>query len=252
MQPALQKAAIALHRAVARSRPLCAAEPSTRSTSTSARGQSAARSTSEWHERTTILPRGPRQTTEATAAQGKKKKPTGFFGKFHAWFEHRFDKLRDGYHHRLDSALHHRWLFAIIFLALCLGSLVLVPFLGQDFFPTVDAGPVQAPHPRQDRHAHRGDRQALPTRSRTSIRQDHSRRRTSTAFSTTSACPTAASISPTRTPASSARPTATSRSRSSRATSRRPITSANCASSCRRNFPARSSCSSRPTSSTRS
>ena len=70
----------------------------------------------------------------------KKPEPKTIFGKFHAWFEHHFENMRDGYHRRLDSAMHHRWVFALIFLALCLGSLVLVPFLGQDFFPTVDAG----------------------------------------------------------------------------------------------------------------
>jgi multidrug efflux pump subunit AcrB len=70
----------------------------------------------------------------------EEEEPKGFFGKFHAGFERRFHKVRDGYHTRLDSALHHHWLFAIIFLFLCLGSLILIPFLGQDFFPTVDAG----------------------------------------------------------------------------------------------------------------
>jgi multidrug efflux pump subunit AcrB len=70
----------------------------------------------------------------------EKKEPTNIFGKFQAGFEHRFENLREGYHSKLDSALHHRWLFAVIFLALCLCSLALIPFLGQDFFPTVDAG----------------------------------------------------------------------------------------------------------------
>jgi multidrug efflux pump subunit AcrB len=48
--------------------------------------------------------------------------------------------VRDGYGDLLGRALHHRGLFVIIFLGLCLGSMCLVPFLGQDFFPTVDAG----------------------------------------------------------------------------------------------------------------
>jgi multidrug efflux pump subunit AcrB len=74
------------------------------------------------------------------AKKREKKEPTTLLGKFQAGFEHRFEKVRDGYHRRLDSALHHRWLFAAIFLFLCLGSLILVPFLGQDFFPSVDAG----------------------------------------------------------------------------------------------------------------
>jgi multidrug efflux pump subunit AcrB len=70
--------------------------------------------------------------------EGDEKK--GFFGRFQAGFERGFNRVREGYHSRLDSALSHRWLFAIIFLSLCLASLLLIPFLGQDFFPTVDAG----------------------------------------------------------------------------------------------------------------
>src|SRR5207244_12893732 len=34
----------------------------------------------------------------------------------------------------------HRLLFAALFLAFAVGSWLLVPFLGQDFFPSVDAG----------------------------------------------------------------------------------------------------------------
>ena len=65
---------------------------------------------------------------------------TGFLGGFQKKFEHGFERLREAYTRTLDRALERHWLFAIIFLALCLGSMVLVPFLGQDFFPTVDAG----------------------------------------------------------------------------------------------------------------
>jgi multidrug efflux pump subunit AcrB len=65
---------------------------------------------------------------------------TGFFGQIHHGFEAGFHRVRDGYGDLLGSALRHRGLFAIIFLGLCLGSMCLVPFLGQDFFPTVDAG----------------------------------------------------------------------------------------------------------------
>src|SRR5438132_5541411 len=55
-------------------------------------------------------------------------------------FEHGFDRLRTGYHNLLGTILTRRVAFAVVFLALCAGTWVLVPFLGQDFFPTVDAG----------------------------------------------------------------------------------------------------------------
>jgi multidrug efflux pump subunit AcrB len=64
----------------------------------------------------------------------------GLFWKFHQSFEAGFHRLREAYNGFLERALGLRWLFVIIFLGLCGGSMSLVPFLGQDFFPTVDAG----------------------------------------------------------------------------------------------------------------
>jgi multidrug efflux pump subunit AcrB len=55
-------------------------------------------------------------------------------------FESGFDRLRTGYHDLLGKILTRRVAFAVVFLALCAGSWILVPFLGQDFFPAVDAG----------------------------------------------------------------------------------------------------------------
>ncbi|MGB7585331.1 MAG: efflux RND transporter permease subunit, partial [Terriglobales bacterium] len=56
-------------------------------------------------------------------------------------FEQAFERLREGYRRWLDRCLHHRALFLTSFFAACLASLVfLIPWLGQDFFPTVDAG----------------------------------------------------------------------------------------------------------------
>jgi multidrug efflux pump subunit AcrB len=58
-------------------------------------------------------------------------------------FERGFDRLRTSYHDLLGTILTHRLVFAVVFLALCAGSWILVPFLGQDFFPAVDAGSFQ-------------------------------------------------------------------------------------------------------------
>jgi multidrug efflux pump subunit AcrB len=70
----------------------------------------------------------------------KEKKSRGFFGWIHHKFESGFDRFRHGYTGLLGRALDFKWIFAIIFLACCAGSMFLIPFLGQDFFPTVDAG----------------------------------------------------------------------------------------------------------------
>jgi multidrug efflux pump subunit AcrB len=56
-------------------------------------------------------------------------------------FETGFERFRQGYRGVLNRCLHHRKAFLIAFFAACLGSLaLLVPWLGQDFFPRVDAG----------------------------------------------------------------------------------------------------------------
>jgi multidrug efflux pump subunit AcrB len=70
----------------------------------------------------------------------KQEKKRGFLASLQHKFDEGFNRLREAYTQTLAGALEHHWLFAIIFLALCLGSMALIPFLGQDFFPTVDAG----------------------------------------------------------------------------------------------------------------
>jgi multidrug efflux pump subunit AcrB len=56
-------------------------------------------------------------------------------------FESVFESLRNGYRGVLERCLHHRRAFLLAFFAACLGSIsVIVPWLGQDFFPAVDAG----------------------------------------------------------------------------------------------------------------
>jgi multidrug efflux pump subunit AcrB len=48
--------------------------------------------------------------------------------------------MRGRYRSGLEWTLHHRAFFATVFLAFCVGTFALVPFLGRDFFPAVDAG----------------------------------------------------------------------------------------------------------------
>ena len=66
--------------------------------------------------------------------------PKTFFGRYQRAFEHRFEAFRCGYYQLLETTLEHRKLFAACFLAFCVVSLGLVFFLGEDFFPSVDAG----------------------------------------------------------------------------------------------------------------
>ncbi len=56
-------------------------------------------------------------------------------------FDSSFEAFRNGYRGLLERCLHHRRAFLMTFFAACLGSLaIIVPWLGQDFFPSVDAG----------------------------------------------------------------------------------------------------------------
>jgi multidrug efflux pump subunit AcrB len=58
-------------------------------------------------------------------------------------FEIGFEKFREGYRAVLRQCLAHRALFPLGFLALCLCSFALLPWLGEDFFPSADAGQIK-------------------------------------------------------------------------------------------------------------
>ncbi|MDQ1386682.1 MAG: hypothetical protein QOF56_136 [Acidobacteriaceae bacterium] len=66
--------------------------------------------------------------------------PKSFLGRFQRGFERKFEDFRRGYEQLLETTLEHRGIFVLCFLAFCLLSLGLFMFLGQDFFPQVDAG----------------------------------------------------------------------------------------------------------------
>jgi len=63
------------------------------------------------------------------------------FVAFQRGFEHYFEKIRQGYVRLLTFCVDHAVIFLVTFLLICLASAgLLVPQLGQDFFPSVDAG----------------------------------------------------------------------------------------------------------------
>jgi multidrug efflux pump subunit AcrB len=61
---------------------------------------------------------------------------------FQRGFEHRFEQFRSGYRDLLVLALRHRPTFVVAFLAFVVASFAMVPYLGQNFFPSVDAGQI--------------------------------------------------------------------------------------------------------------
>jgi multidrug efflux pump subunit AcrB len=67
-------------------------------------------------------------------------RPLSRFARLHERFEHAFEALGDRYTHLLTQCLERRKIFTSCFLLFCLSSLLLIPLLGRDFFPYVDAG----------------------------------------------------------------------------------------------------------------
>jgi CzcA family heavy metal efflux pump len=66
--------------------------------------------------------------------------PKSVLGRFQRGFERKFEDFRRGYEQLLETTLQHRVAFMLCFLTFCVLSLGLFFFLGQDFFPQVDAG----------------------------------------------------------------------------------------------------------------
>ncbi len=62
--------------------------------------------------------------------------------RFQRGFEARFERLRAGYRDLLTMALGHRPIFVTGFLGFVAVSFLLVPYLGRNFFPAVDAGNI--------------------------------------------------------------------------------------------------------------
>jgi multidrug efflux pump subunit AcrB len=63
-----------------------------------------------------------------------------FFGRFYQGFNHGFEKFREGYRDFLSICLRHSGTTALIFIGFSVLSMCLLPLLGQNFFPSIDAG----------------------------------------------------------------------------------------------------------------
>ena len=61
---------------------------------------------------------------------------------FQRGFEVRFERFREVYRDLLAMALTHRTVFICGFMAFVLASFLLTPFLGRNFFPSVDSGQI--------------------------------------------------------------------------------------------------------------
>jgi multidrug efflux pump subunit AcrB len=80
---------------------------------------------------------------QVAALQGKghEARP-GIFGRFHRGFEVRFERFREAYRGLLERLAPRRGVFCSLYLTLALASLVLLVFVGQDFFPSIKSGTI--------------------------------------------------------------------------------------------------------------
>ena len=75
-------------------------------------------------------------------AHGEKPRTRNPLVMFQRGFEARFEAFRSVYRGLLERALGSRTIFIVGFMAFVVASFALVPFLGQNFFPAVDAGQI--------------------------------------------------------------------------------------------------------------
>jgi multidrug efflux pump subunit AcrB len=79
----------------------------------------------------------------ARRAEASGRARRSIFGRIARGFEAGFRRLADAYEGALDWVLEYRQAAMIAFLAFAIASLGLYPFIGRDFFPTVDAGQLR-------------------------------------------------------------------------------------------------------------
>ncbi len=92
----------------------------------------------------------PHAPTTEPVADAMREDPTAhmaggthMFSRFQRRFELAFESTRERYRGLLTLALENRRVFALGFLAAVFFSLLLAPWLGQNFFPTIDAGQIK-------------------------------------------------------------------------------------------------------------
>ena len=89
----------------------------------------------------TIVPTMAKYLLRADGAHEHSASRRNLFFRLQQSFEENFEQFRRSYQAVLQRCLQHRKAFLTAFFVACLGSLALiVPWLGQDFFPSVDAG----------------------------------------------------------------------------------------------------------------
>jgi multidrug efflux pump subunit AcrB len=90
----------------------------------------------------TLVPTLAMYLLRAHGTQGKPS-PWNILRRFQLSFERGFNATRDAYHRLLTRLVEVPWLFLPLFLGSCVAVFLLFPWLGQDFFPSTDAGQIK-------------------------------------------------------------------------------------------------------------
>jgi multidrug efflux pump subunit AcrB len=89
----------------------------------------------------TIVPTMAKYLLRGDTAEAGDVRPRNPLARLQQRFEEAFDRFRLSYRALLKVCLAHRRGFLIAFFGFCLGSLaLLIPWLGRDFFPSIDSG----------------------------------------------------------------------------------------------------------------
>jgi multidrug efflux pump subunit AcrB len=109
---------------------------------------------------------------EHDPAEGERKRQSrNPFTRFQLGFEHHFETIRSAYRSILELCIEHAGVFMILFFVFTMGTAALLyPFLGEDFFPTVDSGQFKL-HVRARTGTRIEDMAALCDRIDNTIRQ---------------------------------------------------------------------------------
>ena len=88
----------------------------------------------------TLVPTLAMYLLKAGVHQNTEPSPWNLAGRIQRGFERAFEALRGAYLRTLESCVRRRALFLPGFLMVCAAAFLLLPWLGQDFFPSTDAG----------------------------------------------------------------------------------------------------------------
>jgi multidrug efflux pump subunit AcrB len=88
----------------------------------------------------TLVPTLAMYLLKAGVHQNTEPSPWNLAGRIQRGFERAFEALRGAYLRTLETCVRRRALFLPGFLMVCAAAFLLLPWLGQDFFPSTDAG----------------------------------------------------------------------------------------------------------------